>query len=96
VQQQQAGCVAEYLTRAFGELWFTHGWFQVKFIAPLNVFDPIDITAKIIGVTPGAEGAKVELELWVRRASDSRFNVVGWASCLTPKGASSRTKSVSR
>src|ERR1019366_1620207 len=30
--QQEAGYVAEYLARAFGAAWFTHGWFKVKFV----------------------------------------------------------------
>ena len=79
--QQQAGCVAEYLAGAFGTAWFTDGWFQVKFISPLEVFDPVEITAHVTAITPGADGAKAELEVWVRRQSDHRLTLVGWASC---------------
>ncbi|WP_234188239.1 hypothetical protein [Shinella sp. NM-101] len=80
--QQQAGLVGEMLAGAFGPSWFTGGWFQLKFIAPLQVFDPIALTGKITAVSKDADGrTRVELEVWVRRASDSRMTVVGWASC---------------
>jgi acyl dehydratase len=85
--QQQAGCVAEYLAKVFGVSWFTHGWLKVKFVAPLDVFDPIEIAGKVTAVTPESEGARVELEVWARRASDRRLTLVGWASGLAPKGA---------
>ncbi len=81
--QQQAGCVAEYLTKAFGAAWFTDGWFQLKFVNPLQVFDPIAISGLVTAVTPTADGRrKVELEVWARRASDERLTTVGWASCV--------------
>jgi acyl dehydratase len=81
--QQQAGFVAEFLAGAFGKAWFTDGWFQLKFVAPLQVFDPIEITGVVTGVSPQADGRrKYELEVWVRRASDARLTTVGWASCL--------------
>src|SRR5829696_5772048 len=84
--QQQAGCVAEFLARAFGTAWFTDGWFQLKFIAPLQVFDPIEITGMITGIDRAADGKQqVNLEVWVRRASDARLTLVGWASCKIPK-----------
>ncbi|MBO9127892.1 MULTISPECIES: MaoC family dehydratase [unclassified Rhizobium] len=80
--QQQAGLMGELMVRAFGKDWFTSGWFQLKFIAPLQVFDPIALTGKVTAVEKQADGrTKVELEVWVRRASDDRMTVVGWASC---------------
>lgn len=80
--QQQAGCVAEYLARGFGIAWFTTGWFQLKFVSPLQVFDPIEITACVTAVTADGHGAdKAEVEVWVRRQSDQRLTLVGWASC---------------
>lgn len=80
--QQQAGVFGELLVRAFGASWFTDGWFQLKFIAPLQVFDPITLTGKITAITREADGkTKFELEVWTRRASDSRMTVVGWAAC---------------
>lgn len=84
--QQQAGLVAELLARIFGKAWFTDGWMQVKFITPLDVFDPIEITGIVTNITPESENRqKVELEVWVRRASDSRLTAVGWASCTHSK-----------
>jgi acyl dehydratase len=84
--QQQAGCMAEFLGRAFGAAWYTDGWFQLKFIATLEVFKPVTFYALVTSVTPTPEGRKkVELEVWTRRQSDSRMTVVGWASCVTPE-----------
>lgn len=81
--QQQAGLIAELLAGVFGTAWFTNGWFQVKFVAPLQVFDPIEITGVVTGVSPEADGRKkYELEVWARRASDARLTTVGWVSCL--------------
>lgn len=82
--QQQAGMVGEVLTRAFGERWFTKGWFRLKFINTLEVFDPITVEAKVIGAEPTAGGVAVELEVWVRRASDGKLTTVGWATCEVP------------
>ena len=80
--QQQAGLVADYLTEAFGIRWFTNGWFRLKFINPLEVFDPISLTAKVVGIEGNeTNGVKVELEVWIRRASDAKLTTVGWASC---------------
>ena len=80
--QQQAGVVGELLARVFGKAWFTGGWFQLKFIAPLQVFDPITLTGKVTAIERQPDGmTKVELEVWVRRASDNRMTVVGWAAC---------------
>jgi acyl dehydratase len=83
--QQQAGCMAEFLARVFGAAWYTDGWFRLKFIAPLEVFDPVSFTGLVTAATPQADGRKkVELEVWTRRASDSRMTLIGWASCVTP------------
>ncbi len=81
--QQQAGLMAEYFVRAFGIAWFTGGWFQLKFVNMLQVFDPIEISAAVTAITPAAGGRKVELEVWARRKSDARLTTVGWASCIT-------------
>jgi acyl dehydratase len=84
--QQQAGCMAEFLGRAFGAAWYTDGWFQLKFIATLEVFEPVTFYGLVTRVTPTPEGRKkVEFEVWARRQSDSRMTVVGWASCVTPE-----------
>lgn len=80
--QQQYGLLAELLAGAFGPAWFTSGWLQVKFINPLRVFEPIELTGLVTGVTLDAKGTwKVELEVWVRRVADARLTVIGWASC---------------
>jgi acyl dehydratase len=80
--QQQAGLVGEFLARAFGAAWFTGGWFKLKFINMLQVFDPIEISAIVTQVTPTTDGRrKVELDVWARRQSDSKMTTLGWASC---------------
>ena len=83
--QQQVGLVWEYLTKAFGAPWFTKGWLRLKFINPLEVFDPITLTAKVIDIEKiKTNETKVGLEVWIRRASDNKLTTVGWASCVIP------------
>ncbi|MCL4664797.1 hypothetical protein L0Z14_28225 [Burkholderia multivorans] len=79
--QQQAGLIGEKMVTAFGASFFTDGWFRVKFVSPLQVFDPIELSGVVTDVTdvPGGR-LKVELEVWARRASDQRLTTVGWAS----------------
>lgn len=80
--QQQAGLVAAYLAQSFGAAWFSKGWFQLKFVATLQVFDPVEISGVVTEVKrlPSGE-SEVFLDVWVRRMSDSRLTTVGWASC---------------
>lgn len=81
--QQQVGLVGEYMTKAFGACWFTNGWFLLKFINPLEVFEPITLTAKVTDVEKiEADEIKVELEVWIRRESDNKLTTIGWASCV--------------
>ncbi|MFP6558922.1 hypothetical protein WJ542_11470 [Paraburkholderia sp. B3] len=81
--QQQAGLVGEAMVHAFGAAWFSAGWFKLKFVAPLEVFDPITIAGVVTGLVRDADGRRrAELEVWVRRASDERLTTVGWASCV--------------
>lgn len=81
--QQQAGLIGEAMVHAFGAAWFSAGWFKLKFVAPLQVFDPIAITGVVTGLVRDADGRqRAELEVWVRRASDARLTTVGWASCV--------------
>lgn len=79
--QQQVGVLGEYLTRGFGSHWFTGGWMRVKFLNTLEVFEPFRLTALVTGVETGAEGTKIELEVWIRRLCDGKLTAVGWASC---------------
>ena len=82
--QQQAGLVGEFFAHTFGTAWFTAGWFKLKFINMLQVFDPVEISAVVTQVTPAVEGRrKVELDVWMRRLSDGKMTAVGWASCDT-------------
>lgn len=83
--QQQVGVMGDYLTRAFGAGWFTGGWLQVKFINTLEVFEPIRVFGKVVGIRTDAEGRRrAELEIWIRRASDQKMTAVGWASGPIP------------
>lgn len=80
--QQQAGVVAEFLTLGFGKRWFTDGWFRLKFINTLEVFDPIKVTGLVTGCQKTEAGLQVDLEVWVKRGSDGKMTTVGWARCL--------------
>lgn len=89
--QQQYGMVATYLAKACGAAWYTSGWLQMKFIATLQVFDPVDVTAVVTGTGAADAGRrKIELDVWVRRQSDGRLTAIGWASCLIPDAGSGR------
>ena len=80
--QQQCCLVAELLTQVFGAAWFTSGWLRVKFIQPVEVFEPLVLGGVITGIDSGdAHGhAAVDLEVWVR-GGDGRLSTVGWAQC---------------
>ena len=83
--QQQAGLVASYMAQAFGTAWFTNGWFQLKFVATLQVFDPVELCGLVTGIKLLPAGdVEVYLDIWVRRMSDARLTTVGWASCVLP------------
>lgn len=81
---QQFGLIAARLVQAFGPLFFTTGWMKVKFLVPVDVFEPMTITALVTDVVPRAGGGRTaELEVWIRRA-DGRLVTVGWASAALP------------
>jgi len=81
--QQQAGLLAGYLAQRFGISWFTHGWFRLKFVAPLKVFDPVELSGVVTAVTALATNdVRVDMDVWVRRESDAKLTTVGWASCV--------------
>ena len=81
--QQQAGLVAAYMAQAFGTAWFTNGWFQLKFVATLQVFDPVELCGLVTGIKLLPAGdIEVHIDVWVRRMSDARLTTVGWASCV--------------
>lgn len=82
--QQQFGVLAQLLTLRFGPSLFTSGWLRVKFLAPIDVFEPFTTTGVVTSVTPVAEGLRVELEIWVRRDSDDRLMTAGWAAATVP------------
>jgi acyl dehydratase len=86
--QQQAGLVAEFLARAFGAAWFTGGWFRLKFVATLDVFEPLEISGLVTNIAAQPDGSnRVELDVWARRGSDSRLTTVGWASGVVRRDA---------
>lgn len=81
---QQFGLIAARLVEAFGQGFFTTGWMQIKFLVPVDVFEPITITALVTDVVPRDGGGRTaELEVWIRRA-DGRLVTVGWASAELP------------
>lgn len=81
---QQFGLIAQRLVGAFGAQFFTSGWMQVKFLVPVEVFEPMTITGLVTGIEPADdEGRTARLEVWIRRA-DGRLVTVGWASARLP------------
>jgi acyl dehydratase len=85
--QQQCCLVTELLTRFVGAAWFTTGWLRVKFVQPVEVFEPLEVSGRVVGVTPlDGGGRRIDLETWVKRA-DGRLSTVGWARAdLPPDG----------
>ncbi|ANY08436.1 MaoC family dehydratase [Pseudonocardia sp. HH130630-07] len=82
--QQQCGLVTAMLTRFFGTALFGGGWLRVKFVAPVEVFEPLRVGGVVTEVTPAGDGGTtIAAEVWVRRA-DGRLSTVGWASATVP------------
>ncbi|MEU3270898.1 hypothetical protein ABZ639_08615 [Saccharomonospora sp. NPDC006951] len=82
--QQQFGVLAELLTLRSGPSFLTSGWLRVKFLAPLDVFEPFTARGVVTGVTPAEDGIRVDMEIWVRRDSDARLMTAGWAAVTVP------------
>ncbi|KRC51976.1 dehydratase [Leifsonia sp. Root227] len=81
---QQFGLIAGRLVEAFGPAFFTTGWMQIKFLVPVEVFEPITITAVVTDIVPrDGGGFTAELDVWIRRP-DGRLVTVGWASAALP------------
>ncbi|MBU6531444.1 hypothetical protein ACFUIW_30740 [Streptomyces sp. NPDC057245] len=82
--QQQFGLLAQLLTLRSGPSFLTSGWLRVKFLAPLEVFEPFTLTGVVTEVTPVDDGLRVDLEVWARRGSDDRLITAGWAAVTVP------------
>lgn len=81
--QQLVGMLAQLLTAAFGESFFTSGWLRVKFIAPVFVHDELTVEGIVTAIDRRDDSSEVELEIWIRRP-DGRLAVAGWASATLP------------
>lgn len=77
--QQQMSFVCELMAGYFGETWFTSGWVKVKFISPVYAFENLTVRATVTGESPGPEGTRQELEVWVEDGKGAK-TAVGWAS----------------
>ncbi|MFE2190575.1 hypothetical protein ACFXAQ_06950 [Streptomyces olivaceus] len=82
--QQQFGLLAQLLTLRSGPSFLTSGWLRVKFLAPLEVFEPFTLTGVVTEVTPVDDGLRVDLEVWARRDADDRLITAGWAAVTVP------------
>ncbi|MFF7795946.1 hypothetical protein [Streptomyces olivaceus] len=82
--QQQFGLLAQLLTLRSGLSFLTSGWLRVKFLAPLEVFEPFALTGVVTEVTPVDDGLRVDLEVWARRDADDRLITAGWAAVTVP------------
>ncbi|MFV0425670.1 MAG: hypothetical protein ACK5KU_01385 [Beutenbergiaceae bacterium] len=81
--QQQFGLLATLLTRAFGAAFFTSGWIRAKFIQPVEVFEPLEISGTVTKVEPVEGGLACSLDVWARRA-DGKLSTIGWARAIVP------------
>lgn len=94
--QQQCGLVTGLLTRFFGTSFYAGGWLRVKFVAPVEVFEPLVVGGVVTGTEPVADGrTRVALEVWVRRG-DGRLSTVGWAHADVPADAAAAVAPSSR
>ncbi|MBK0868927.1 hypothetical protein INP57_19140 [Saccharopolyspora sp. HNM0986] len=85
--QQQCGLITGMLTRFFGSSMFTSGWLRVKFLNPVEVFDPLEVGGVVAGVQElDADRLGVDVEVWVRRA-DGKLSTAGWARAEVPAAA---------
>lgn len=84
VQGAQMFCtMTQVLTEFFGKSFFTDGWLRTKFISSVKVFEPFEINGVVTDIEQMEDGKKkISLEMWIRRSSDNRMAVVGWASCI--------------
>ena len=84
VQGQQLVCyLAELLTRAFGDEWFTTGRLHVKFLRPVSAFDRVEAAGAVRDVERDGSRTRVGLDVWVRRG-DRSLAAVGWAHGEVP------------
>lgn len=83
--QQQCGLITGMLTRFFGADLFTGGWLRVKFINPVEVFEPLEVGGAVTAVREAGPGRlAIDVEVWVRRA-DGKLSTVGWARAEAPE-----------
>ncbi|PFG29918.1 MaoC family dehydratase [Paramicrobacterium agarici] len=81
---QQFGLFAQRLAHAFGASFFTTGWLRVKFLAPVNVFEPITISGIVTAINACDDGGQIALlDVWARNSA-GRLTTVGWASAKLP------------
>ena len=83
VQGAQLFCTfGELLTNIFGSAFFTNGWIRTKFVAPVKVFEPFETTGIITEIKTLENGKTYYgMDIWIRRSSDQRLAVIGWAGC---------------
>jgi acyl dehydratase len=82
--QQQCCMLTELLTRFVGPSFFTTGWLRVKFVQPVEVFEALEVTGRVVGVAVLADGTRrLDLEVWIRR-HDGQLSTVGWARADLP------------
>lgn len=82
--QQQCCMLTELLTRFVGQSFFTTGWLRVKFVQPVEVFEALEVSGRVVGVAALAdESLRLDLEVWIRRR-DGRLSTIGWARADLP------------
>ena len=86
VQGAQLFCTfGELMTKIFGPAFFENGWIKAKFISPVKVFEPFEAEGIVTEIKETEDGSRYYgLDIWVRRSSDQRLAVVGWAGCTVP------------
>ncbi|RLL69693.1 MaoC/PaaZ C-terminal domain-containing protein [Streptomyces sp. Z26] len=73
--QQQTGFLISNLVDVFGAPFFTSGELDLRFVSPAFVDEELTTGGAVVG----ADGDRLELEVWVDKADGTR-TALGWAS----------------
>ena len=75
--------LSELGTSLFGAAWFSTGWTQMIFVAPVRPGDRLRPQGVVTERADVDGGTRVELEVWIEN-QDREKTVVGWLSAVAP------------
>lgn len=81
--QQQVTFLASLMEQTFGRHWCATGYIKVKFLRPVEVFEPVELSGAVVDTAATEQGTLVRTHLWTRR-EDAGLSTVAWAECTIP------------